>query len=502
MSDYIQFRFAMGAPDKEQRFVKAVKEAQQQYALKFPTLFAFHGSPLVNWHSIIREGLHFKKTSHGRAYGNGCYHSLQLSTSLLYSGQSATKGPLGHPFVWANSCLKVHNAFCLNEIVNAPKQFVSTSPHLVIAQLDWIQTRYLFVNVRKASSPKLLAKAKVAIPMPNPIFEQDPMMTPQNTTGEKLIIPATITSHFNQKPSERIQGVSTPAAAPTSSGIISRVRRSKVTKAFGSKLNPISLNADYDSEASVETEHEDQVILLSEDEDGETNNITTTPGNNFFSTLFGIGGSKKKETTRPTNFVPGSLDMSDIPLLPPLSYASSTATRRLQGELKSVLKVQESTPLHELGWYINPDSVTNVYQWVFEFHSFDEKLPLAQDMKTLGVKSIVLEARFGRSFPMSPPFVRVIKPRFLGFQQGGGGHVTLGGALCMELLTNNGWSAVSSMESVLLQVRLAMTSMEPRPARLLLGHGIKTYGTGEAKEAYLRACKIHNWEVPLDFAAL
>lgn len=38
MGDYIQFRFAMGAPDKEQRFVKAVKEAQQKHALKCKAL--------------------------------------------------------------------------------------------------------------------------------------------------------------------------------------------------------------------------------------------------------------------------------------------------------------------------------------------------------------------------------------------------------------------------------------------------------------------------------
>jgi len=37
MGDYMQFRFAMGAPDKEQRFVKAVKEAQQKHALKCKT---------------------------------------------------------------------------------------------------------------------------------------------------------------------------------------------------------------------------------------------------------------------------------------------------------------------------------------------------------------------------------------------------------------------------------------------------------------------------------
>lgn len=34
MDDYNQFRFAMGAPDKEQRFVKAVQEAQSKYSLQ------------------------------------------------------------------------------------------------------------------------------------------------------------------------------------------------------------------------------------------------------------------------------------------------------------------------------------------------------------------------------------------------------------------------------------------------------------------------------------
>lgn len=318
------------------------------------------------------------------------------------------------------------------------------TPHLVIAQLDWIQTRYLFVTMQKDFPPKPLApgaaqatpkeaRSKVSIPVPNIIFDQDPLMTPLNTKTEKLIIPAAITTRFNGngKAPERTQVAPALALGPTSSGKLFRVRRSKVSKALGSKSNPITLDGDYDSDATVETEHEDLSILLSDDE-GATKNTSTTLLSRA-ANLLGIGSSKKKEATPLTDFVPGSLDMLDIPLIPPPSYASSTATRRLQGELKAVLRTQESTPIHELGWYINPDSVTNVYQWIFEFHSFDEKLPLAQDMKSLGVKSIILEARFGSSFPMSPPFIRVIKPRFLGFQQGGGGHVTLGGALCMEV---------------------------------------------------------------------
>lgn len=68
----------------------------------------------------------------------------------------------------------------------------------------------------------------------------------------------------------------------------------------------------------------------------------------------------------------------------------------------------------------------------------------------------------------------------------------------MELLTNTGWSAVMSVEAVLLQVRLAICD-EERPARLGAG-GI--YGAAEAREAFERACRAHGWAVPADFRAM
>jgi ubiquitin-conjugating enzyme E2 Q len=99
MHGWSQFRFAMGAPDKERRFVKAVRETSARLGLKYPTIFAFHGSPLRNWHSIIREGLHFREISHGRAYGNGVYHSQDLFTSMGYSN--------GFNAYWQGSELKI-----------------------------------------------------------------------------------------------------------------------------------------------------------------------------------------------------------------------------------------------------------------------------------------------------------------------------------------------------------------------------------------------------------
>jgi ubiquitin-conjugating enzyme E2 Q len=142
MGEWKQFRFAMGAPDKEQRFVSSVKQAHQRLNLqcKFhfeilhhfqanqlvdPSLFAFHGSPLQNWHSIIREGLHFKETAHGRAFGHGCYHSLDLGTSIGYSSvmPHGMSGQVAG--YWPQSELKITTALSLNEIVNSPNEFVS-----------------------------------------------------------------------------------------------------------------------------------------------------------------------------------------------------------------------------------------------------------------------------------------------------------------------------------------------------------------------------------------
>lgn len=76
----------------------------------------------------------------------------------------------------------------------------------------------------------------------------------------------------------------------------------------------------------------------------------------------------------------------------------------------------------------------------------------------------------------------------------------------MELLTNNGWLLTSTMESVLLQVRMAMSSSEPKPARLETRGGYggsqSSYGVGEAIEAYKRACMQHGWTMPHDFHTL
>ncbi|KAF7508175.1 hypothetical protein GJ744_009472 [Endocarpon pusillum] len=499
MEEWMQFRFAQGAPDKEQRFMDCVKEVSTRLQLgNYPTLFAWHGSPLPNWHSIVREGLHFNDTLHGRAFGHGVYMSPQASTSIGYSGMgyysAAPSTSISNN--WRNSKLCVSSALALNEVINAPNEFVHSNPHYVVNQIDWIQARYLFV---KANHQELGQNFGDSTP-PKHVYCQDPKHIALGVHGQPVVIPITAISK-SRRP--------TMVTSPLPLG-------NKKLKVTGSATQEQAEKTEDDA-ASMMTEASDIAILLSDDEDEDA--VSPPPNHS------------RKGDTQPipqieplkTDFVPGQLQASTLPLLAPPSSASSSATKALLTTLKQTLHMQNTTPIHELGWYINEDLITNIYQWIVEMHSFEPSLPLAQDMKSAGLRSIILEMRFSSNFPISPPFVRVIRPRFLPFMHGGGGHVTTGGALCMELLTNSGWSPVSSVESVLLQVRMAMSSLDPKPARLMctgrLGGGTVgkrsagpargvyadapggggEYSVGEAVDAYKRACALHGWEVPKEF---
>jgi ubiquitin-conjugating enzyme E2 Q len=422
MPGWSQFRFAMGAPDKERKFITAIRETTDRLQLKHPTLFAWHGSPLVNWHSIIREGLHFNDTAHGRAFGHGVYHSLDCNTSLGYSG--GYYGAVGGSGYWPMSDLKISQAMALNEIVNAPGEFVSKTPHLVVAQLHWIQTRYLFVKT--GNDYNLNSSTKIAETKPFDPIDQDQNYTPHGTGG-KIIIPKSA-----------IPGSRRPKKPGFSA---SKNKRQKISSG-SSASNPIDLDAEDDDGASVATLEDDLRIFDDEDAPIPQREITEmglpTPNSlkgkaKTGGILSKVFGSSSKSAKSFTDYEPGTLDYSTLPMLRQPAWATSLATKRLMKDFGDLLKVQNNEAPHELGWHIDDDKIENMYQWIVELHSFDPTLPLAKDMKTKNIKSIVLELRFGKDYPMSPPFVRVIRPRFLPFQAGGGGHVTAGGAMCMSV---------------------------------------------------------------------
>ncbi|KAI9368542.1 hypothetical protein BJX61DRAFT_523538 [Aspergillus egyptiacus] len=465
MKSYLQFRFAQGAPDKEQRFVESVNQTAARLKLKYPTIFAWHGSPLSNWHCIVREGLHYKYVAHGRSYGDGIYMTTDLRTASNYAGYSvAGTFPSRN---WMSSELKCTSAIALNEVVNAPSEFKCNSPYYVVQNVDWVQPRYLFIQCQS----EIVSQKQLNAPLMKSPFDkvcvQDPERLVHNLKGQPLQIPISATNSHRAKQAD--------------------------THLFNQQIKPGKKNAEYID------------LSINDAADDDAESITTLPEDDQLlsdgkpSVSLDHSHERQERNTAPmTDFRPGSLEASSLQLLGAPTYATDEGIRRLRKLLKEALKTQEEEPLNELGWYINGNLIDNMYQWIVELHSFDENLQIARDLKQAGITSVVLEMRFPAQFPMSPPFVRIIRPRFRRFSANGGGHITAGGAMCMELLTNSGWLPTLSIENVLVQVRMAITNEHPRPARLEPGYKKGDYHVGEAIAEFKRACIAHGWTIPAD----
>nr|BAK02238.1 predicted protein [Hordeum vulgare subsp. vulgare] len=176
-----------------------------------------------------------------------------------------------------------------------------------------------------------------------------------------------------------------------------------------------------------------------------------------------------------------------------LEIGSPTATMRLIRDLKAIGNGKPDT----LGFSATPvvdtkSGLENLYHWNVKFFGFEKGSEIAKDMeqykKKTGQDSIQLELRFSKDYPFAPPFVRVVRPRFA-FRTG---HVTVGGSICMELLTNSGWNSTNDIESILIQIRSEMLSGGAR-----LDHSNSTnyeYSESEAWDAFYRAASTHGWK--------
>ncbi|SGY22977.1 BQ5605_C019g08878 [Microbotryum silenes-dioicae] len=471
---YRQFRLVVGSPAKEHVFSESVKDAKAKVAnaARYPTLFAWHGSSVKNWHTILREGLHFRQTINGRAYGHGVYFAKDGEISLGHYATPAT-------YTWKNAEYPVAKLAALCEIVNLPHSFVSQTPYFVVNQVDWIQCRYLVVE-------------RMVAPSTAGSDAKDPKAVTTGVVHEIELDPAHPITLGNKK-------IGVPDLMP--------------------KLEAISRRIDGD----VEELNLSDVELLREPSSVVEVSTTSQPRSSRAATRK-ASAAQVKASPRKTSitdataavttstsadpevdpFEPADNDrLALVRLLPPPKNPSRSAMSTIQKEMKAMLKVQKEKGPTAAGFYFDPErSNDNMFAWVIELMGFDPDLPIAKDMKAKGVKSLLFEIRFGDSYPLSPPFFRIVHPRFLPFIQGGGGHVTGGGSICMDLLTSTGWSPIYQMEAILLQIRMAISNLEPRPARLDPHHWDKSYTIQEAVDGFKRAAATHNWTVPDDFAVI
>jgi ubiquitin-conjugating enzyme E2 Q len=118
--------------------------------------------------------------------------------------------------------------------------------------------------------------------------------------------------------------------------------------------------------------------------------------------------------------------------------------RRLAQDLFKIM----NQDTEEAGFSLAPKSEDSMDKWTIKLFQFDDDSNLYKDMMVLGIAHVELEMKFPDQYPFEPPFVRVVKPRFK--RQTG---FVMNGALCMELLTNDGWNPINDIESVIVSIR-------------------------------------------------
>lgn len=134
---------------------------------------------------------------------------------------------------------------------------------------------------------------------------------------------------------------------------------------------------------------------------------------------------------------------------------------------------------------LNPDSL---------LCRVDQDSALHNDLQILkekeGADFILLNFSFKDNFPFDPPFVRVVSPVL------SGGYVLGGGAICMELLTKQGWSSAYSIESVIMQISATLVKGK---ARVQFGANKSQYSLTRAQQSYKSLVQIHEkngWYTP------
>lgn len=141
-------------------------------------------------------------------------------------------------------------------------------------------------------------------------------------------------------------------------------------------------------------------------------------------------------------------------------------------------------------------------KWRFSVSGFDNACTAGRNLnadlrKLRGQSCIVMEIEFPNDYPNRPFFLRCISPRFCWYT----GHVTAGGAICIEALTTEGtpgsWQPEICVESVLNTVFMNFLDTTSEIIRTATGPGGRSgplrvdlrgqYGTGEYSEQEARS---------------
>ena len=386
-------------PDIEQYIVTShPPETEKQFAEKkkeFGSFFAFHGSAIENWYSILRNGIRNLSNTHlmtaGAAYGPGVYSAENISTSFSYCRFTNTD------CIWHHSQLSKPPKACMAiiEVINKQKNKKGNGIYVIQDDKDLI-IRYIL------------------------LFPGSAMSTNVNVSDLNLEKHYTATKNAFFKRENELKAV--------------RIERA-IKKA---------------------KELQDQ------------NNKPPVPEEKKLSK------TEEEKLQKLENAFSGK--------------GSSMTNKRMMQEYKYLINSKECK-----GLTAEFEGETNMYTWIIkvDVNVFEINKELKKDFKAYSERynkpaEIVFEMRFDSNYPFSPPFLRVIRPRFA-FRTG---HITVGGSICMQSITPSGWIPVRTIESIFIEI---LFNMAEGGARLDLNTSGVDYQLAEAQEAFTRVAKQHKW---------
>ena len=388
--DIEQYIVTNHPPETEKSFAERKKAAGSFYA--------FHGSAIENWYSILRNGIRNLSNTHmmtaGAAYGPGVYCAENIATSFGYCRFT------NNSCVWPYSQLSNPPKACMAiiEVINKEKNKKSPQIYVVGDDKDLI-IRYM------------------------------------------LIFPG---SSMN----------------------------------INVNANDLGLDKHYTAS---------QRAYLKRENDFRTSRIETA-----------IKKAKEREEAarRPAPAVPEeekALHPMVEQKLKSIEEAfsgkgSSMTNKRIMQEYKYLINSKECR-----GLTAEFQGGSNMYIWDIrvDVNKFEVPRELKKDFEDYGKRydrpqEMMFEMRFDSNYPFSPPFLRLIRPRFA-FRTG---HVTIGGSICMQSITSSGWIPVRTVESIFIEI---LFNMAEGGARLDLNSSGVDYQLAEAQEAFTRVARQHNW---------
>ncbi|OXA61251.1 ubiquitin-conjugating enzyme E2 Q2 [Folsomia candida] len=240
----------------------------------------------------------------------------------------------------------------------------------------------------------------------------------------------------------------------------------------------MDIEYEFDDDDDDDDDTEDDMHLELEDESANKNKEKEGLETEHIETLERLKANQRQDYLQGT--VTGSVQASD----------------RLMKELRDIYRSDS----FKMGIYTLELVNDSLYEWNIKLKGVDKDSPLYGDLVTLkereGKDFILLNITFQENYPFIPPFVRVVHPVI------SGGYVLVGGAICMELLTKQGWSSAYTVEAIIMQI--AATFVKGK-ARIHFGTSkVSSTSTGQyslarAQQSYKSLVQIHEkqgWYTP------